>query len=78
MEITSNTKLSDILAKYPRLMDEAVNISPKFKLLKTPMGKIMLKKATVKDISSRSGIPEREIIEKINELIASYGSREKT
>ena len=71
--ITKDTRLKDLLERYPWLMDEAVKISGKFKLLKTPVGKVMLKKATVADLSRKSGIPESEIIDKIVELISGHG-----
>ena len=71
MTINSNSKLADILAAYPWLLDELVKVNNKFKMVKTPMGKIMLKKATVADMSRKSGMDETVLIEKLNELIRS-------
>lgn len=72
MTINSNTKLADILAAYPWLLDELVKVNDKFKMVKTPMGKIMLKKATVADMSRKSGMDETVLIEKLNEMIRSH------
>ena len=47
MMITKDTKLADLLQEYPWLKSEVMQISDKFKMLNTPVGKIMLKKATV-------------------------------
>ena len=47
-KITKETKLDYLLEKYPFLIDEIPKIHKKFKLLKTPIAKVMLKKATVK------------------------------
>ena len=69
MEITKETKLLDLLARYPWLKEDAEKISPKFKMLNTPMGKIMMGKATVAEMSKRSGIDPDVIIAKLNELI---------
>ena len=44
MELNSNTKIADILSQYPWLFDELTKISDRFKMAKTPMGKMMLKK----------------------------------
>ena len=44
MEINRNTKLNDILIKYPWLPDELIKIDRRFKIIKTPVGKMMLKK----------------------------------
>ena len=58
MDINSNTKLSDILAAYPWLPDELVKIDGRFKIIKTPIGKMMIKNATVKDDVAKIGLPE--------------------
>lgn len=72
MTINGNTKLADIFAAYPWLLDELVKVNDKFKMVKTPMGKIMLKKATVADMSRKSGMDETVLIEKLNEMIHSH------
>ncbi|MBQ2631533.1 MAG: hypothetical protein IJG13_17790 [Kiritimatiellae bacterium] len=46
MEINGQTKLADILAEYPFMKTGMVEINGKFKMLQTPMGKMMAKKAT--------------------------------
>jgi len=71
MTINRNTILSDILKRYPWLLKELIKVNDKFKMAKTPMGKIMLKKATVADMSKKSGIDENALISKMNEIIYS-------
>lgn len=44
MDINSNTKIADILSQYPWLLDELAKINDRFKMAKTPIGKMMLKK----------------------------------
>ena len=41
MEINGQTKLADILAEYPFMKTDMVEINGKFKMLQTPMGKMM-------------------------------------
>lgn len=55
-EITADTFLKDIFADYPELKDRMEEINPKFKMLKTPLARIMLPKATVKIASERTGM----------------------
>ncbi|KZX13930.1 hypothetical protein MBORA_02590 [Methanobrevibacter oralis] len=74
-KITKETKLDYLLEKYPFLIDEIPKIHKKFKLLKTPIAKVMLKKATVNDISKKSGISTDIIIKKLTELIDSHESK---
>ena len=51
MYITRATKLKDLLLEYPWLKDEISKVNDKFKMLGTPMGKIMLGKADISEMS---------------------------
>ena len=72
MTITRETKLKDLLAEYPWLKDELSNVNEKFKMLNTPMGKIMLGKADIAEMSKKSGLDEAQIISKLTELIRNH------
>ncbi len=72
MEITKDTKLADLLAVYPWLKVELPKVNEKFKMLNTPVGKIMLGKATVAEMSKKSGMNADIIISRINELISNH------
>ena len=69
MEITKETKLSDLLDQYPWLKEELSKVNDKFRMLNTPMGKIMMGKATIAEMSKRSGMDADVIIGKVSELI---------
>ena len=72
MEITKETKLSDLLGHYPWLKEELSKVNEKFKMLNTPMGKIMMGKATIAEMSKRSGMDPDAIIGKICGLIEAH------
>ena len=72
MIITKETKLADLLQEYPWLKDEITKVSDKFKMLNTPVGKIMMKKATVAEMSKRSGVDADQIISKLTEMIEEH------
>ena len=72
MEITKETKLSDLLSQYPWLKEELSKVNDKFKMLNTPMGKIMMGKATIAEMSKKSGMDADAIIGKIRELIDTH------
>lgn len=72
MEINKDTMLKDLLNEYPWLKDELIKISDKFKLINSPLGKIMLNKVNIEDISKRSGIDIDTIIAKAHELIKNH------
>ena len=72
MNITRETKLKDLLTQYPWLKGEMSKVNDKFKMLGTPMGKLMLGKADIAEMSKKSGMNVDEIIEKITDLINSH------
>ena len=72
MEITKETKLSDLLSQYPWLKEELSKVNDKFKMLNTPMGKIMMGKATIAEMSKKSGMDADAIIGKISKLIEAH------
>lgn len=69
MKITKDTKLKDLISTYPWLKDEMVKVNDKFKMLNTPVGKMMLGNVTIADISMKSGMDVDSIVSKILELI---------
>ena len=44
-------------------------VNPKFKMLNSPVGKIMMGKATIEEMSKRSGMEAEQIINKLQEFI---------
>lgn len=64
-----NTKLTDILAAYPWLPDELIKMNAGFGIIKSPIGKIMIKNATIADLSRKIGATDDEVIEKLREMI---------
>ena len=72
MEITRDTKVMDIMNEYPWIKGEVMKIDDKFKVLDTPLAKIILKKATIADVSEKSGIDEGTIIETITNIIENH------
>ena len=72
MEITRETRLSDLINQYSWLKDELPKINDKFKMLNTPMGKIMMAKATIAEMSKKSGMDADVLIGKLQQLIRSH------
>jgi len=72
MEITKDTKLADLIAQYPWLKMEMEKVNEKFKMLNTPIGKMMMGKATIAEMSKKSGMEAEVIIGKIKELIVKH------
>lgn len=68
-DITPQTRLKDLLKQYPSLKGRLPEIDPKFKMLNSPLGKLMLGKVNVQMMSERSGVPLDKLIESIKKLI---------
>lgn len=69
-KLNGETRLADLLTAYPWLKHELPNINERFKMLNTPIGKVMAKKATIADMSARSGMDQDVLINKLEELLA--------
>ena len=72
MQITRDTRLLDLINQYPWLKDELPKTNEKFKMLNTPMGKIMMGKATIVEMSKKSGMDADTLIRKLQQLIGSH------
>ncbi len=70
IQINSETKLADLIKAYPQLRSRLAEVNPKFKMLSTPMGNIMIPKTCIKDMVQRSGMPEEALISGIEKLIS--------
>ena len=64
--------LLGLIAQYPWLKAEMAKVNEKFKMLNTPVGKIMLGKATIAEMSKKSEMEVEAIIEKIKGLINQH------
>ena len=58
-----------MLEQYPNLPQRLPEIVPEFKMLNSPLGKLMIGKADVKMMSERSGLPVGQLIKRLQELI---------
>ncbi len=47
-EITENTKLKDLLKQHPFLKKRLAEITPSFRMLQTPLGKLITARANIK------------------------------
>lgn len=70
--LNSDIKLSNLLSAYPWLKEDLASISDSFKMLNSPLGKVMAKKATIAEMSKRSGIDEPILLEKLQLLISAH------
>ncbi|MBR5630817.1 MAG: DUF1858 domain-containing protein [Bacteroidales bacterium] len=72
MEITKDTRLADLIAQYPWLKSEMAKVNEKFKMLNTPVGKIMLGKATIAEMSKKSGMKIDKLVSRLKTLIEEH------
>lgn len=67
--IKPGTRLKTLLEQYPNLPQRLPGIAPEFKMLNSPLGKLMIGKVDVKMMSERSGLPVGQLIKRLQELI---------
>lgn len=68
--ITPETRVQDLLKAHPRLKDELPRIHEAFKMLKSPLARLIIPKSTVRTMSERSGMPLDQLIPALKALIA--------
>ncbi len=72
IELTLDTKISELIDSKPVLKKELSKINPKFELLQNPvMYKLMGRKAKIKDLAGRSGMDPEELLKQVKELYES-------
>ncbi len=69
LKITKDTKLVDILKIKPEIKEKLINYNSSFKMLKSPLAKIIMPKATVSIMSERSKVPLKELIDVLEKWI---------
>lgn len=72
MEINSQTKLTDVLDRYPWLPDELIKLDSRVKVIKTPIGKMMIRKMTVADLSKQTGMSEEDMKQQLSKMIEAH------
>ena len=70
MKITEETKLTELLEHYPWMAEEAIRLDERFRIVNSPMGRLLLRNATIADLGKKAGLPPQEIMDKIGEMIA--------
>lgn len=74
MQIDGRTRLARLLEVYPWLLDEAKKLDKRFGLLETAPGRLLLRRASVADLSRRAGLSEADVLTKLREMIAAHGT----
>ncbi len=72
MTIDENTRLKDILAAYPWLPDALIEIDERFRIINNPIGKMLIRTATVGGAAKKAGYPVEKVLEELQKLIASH------
>lgn len=76
IELSANTRLQDLFKIYPQLWKDLPSMNSAFKMLNSPLARIIIPKATIAMMSERSGISLDDILLILKKLIAKY-QREK-
>ena len=69
IELNRDTKLKNIVPAYPSLKTRLAELNSKFGLLPSPIGKILIDKATVSDMRRRSRIDINSLTDEIRRLM---------
>jgi len=70
LDLSAQTRLSDLLAAYPWMRESLGQVNAKFKRLNTPVGAAMLSHATIEKMSRKAGMDPEILLSKLRHLIA--------
>ena len=72
VEVTADSKYMELLNTYPLLKRDLAQKNWKFEFLVTPMGKISLWKADLREVSEHAELSVEETVALFSELVNSY------
>ena len=75
MEFNEKTKLADIINVYPWLPETVARKDKRLQIINSPIGKMLIRHATLEDAGRRSGYPVRVIISELQKLIDEHEGR---
>ncbi len=75
MDFNENTRLRDILAAYPWLPDTLVQMDSRFKIIQNPIGKLLIRTASLGDACKKAGYPLDLVVQELKKLIAAHEGR---
>ena len=76
MEINKDTKLIDLINEYPWAVDLAKKIDERFAVIDTPIGRMLIKKYTLEDVSRIGKIDLDKVISEVKNYIDEYENKE--
>ncbi len=72
MEFNENTRIADLVAAYPWLPEKVAQMDERLRIVNTPIGRLLMKRATIGDASRRSGYSVERLIGELNKVIAQH------
>lgn len=72
LKIEGSTKAFELLEKYPFLKDEILKMGDAFKMIDSPLAKMMFKNATLEDICSKFNLNLPQVIQTLTEMIEKH------
>lgn len=76
-DINENTKIKELSEAYPWLIDEVKKLSDRAAKIPGPMIKMILARATLKDIAEKVDESSDQLIEQLKELVIKHEGAEQ-
>lgn len=77
IELSANTRLQDLFKIYPQLRKDLPSMNSAFKMLNSPLARIIIPKATIAMMSERSGISLDDILLILKNLLLNIREKNK-
>ncbi len=72
MQLNEETRLQDLAEAYPWLIDTVASMDPRLKIARTAVGRALIRRSNIADVSRLSGFPVNKIIPELQKLIDEH------
>lgn len=72
MQLNAETRLQDLADAYPWLIEKVASMDPRLKVANTMIGRALIKKSTIQDVSRLSGYAVDQIIPELQKLLDEH------
>ena len=72
MQLNADTRLQDLADEYPWLIDKVAAMDERLKIAKTFVGRQLIKRSTIADVSRMSGYSVDQILQQLEEMLKEH------
>ena len=72
IRVKADTPLRDILDAYPWLPEELIRLEPRFRIIRSPLMQVLIRRSTVADAAKKVGQPVEKLLDRFEQIIREH------